>query len=56
MPMIIGNVPIVSVWRGIAVAFAHKQNGQYTGVSANSAADSQMLTYTEAKDIYAYTH
>ena len=54
MPMIINNAPIVSVWRGIAIAYAHKENGQYTSVDANSA--SQMLTYTEAKDVYEYTH
>lgn len=56
MPMIIDGAAIVSVWRGIAVAFANKQNGQYTSVNANNASDLQMLTYTEAKDIYAYTH
>ena len=56
MPMIINSAPIVSVWRGIAVAFAYKQNGQYTSVTANSASDTQMLTYTEAKDTYEYTH
>ena len=56
MPMIINGASIVSVWRGIAVAIAHKENGQYTSVGANNAADLQMLTYSEAKDIYAYTH
>ena len=54
MPMIINGASILSVWRGIAIAYAHKENGQYTSVDANSAAG--MLTYTEAKDTFEYTH